>query len=137
MFQAGIKKTFNIRHFLIGDFDEETVPHTHVYAVEWRVGTLGLDENGFSVNIALMEELLEKLLRQLDDTLLNDLDFFENKQVSVENTALFIYRHLFEGLRQNNVDPAEFSGMEIKIWESDEAWAAYSTGTFGESVTQA
>jgi 6-pyruvoyl-tetrahydropterin synthase len=126
MFQAGVKKKFLARHFLRGDFDEETVAHSHDYLVYWRVATEDLDENGFSVDIALMEELLEGFLAEHKEKLLNDLPFFHNRQASVENTALYLHRKLSEGLEQHGVDPKPFIEMEVTIWESEEAWASYT-----------
>lgn len=125
MFQAGVKKPFIARHFLRGDFDEETVPHSHEYLVYWRVATEHLDENGFSVDIALMEELLEGLLTEHAEKLLNDIPFFHNRQASVENTALYLHQKLFEGLKEHGVDPKSFIETEVTIWESEEAWASY------------
>ena len=47
MFQAGIKKSFDARHFLRGDFAEESVPHTHPYQVEVICGAGELTRTDF------------------------------------------------------------------------------------------
>ena len=65
MYQVGIKNKFRARHFLVGDFGEETLPHEHEYMVEWICATHVLDENGFSMNIAVMEEKLQNLIDQI------------------------------------------------------------------------
>jgi 6-pyruvoyl-tetrahydropterin synthase len=93
--------------------------------VEWRVATSSLDENGFSVDIALMEDLLEKITSGIADRLLNDLEFFKERQASVENTALYLHQELSRALEEHGVDVDAFQEMEIKIWESDVAWASY------------
>jgi 6-pyruvoyl-tetrahydropterin synthase len=118
MYQVGIKHPLQATHYLVGDFEEEeTQLHTHEYLVEWICTTEGLDQNGFSVDIALMEETLE-------GQLLNDLPFFSRQQTSVENVACFLYQRLSEEMRASGgLDPVVQA--EIRIWESETAWAAF------------
>ncbi len=125
MYRVGVKGSFQARHFLHGDFGAETVPHSHKYTVDWMLCTETLDENGFSLDIAMLEEVLEIVLRDLDDRLLNDLEFFENRQVSVENTAAFLDEMLFGILEEREFPVSEVIECEIRIWESDTAWASF------------
>ena len=128
MFQAGIKKSFDARHFLRGDFAEESVPHTHPYQVEVICGAGELDKNGFSVDIALLEDVLSKNLEAIDGVLLNDLDFFARRQPSLENLAVYLWERIrgdLEAACRLESGPLP-SSIEIKIWESVTAWAAYA-----------
>jgi 6-pyruvoyl-tetrahydropterin synthase len=125
MYQVGIKNTFKANHFLVGDFGEETLPHEHEYVVEWICTTNVLDENGFAVNIAVMEEELQNLIGEIRGTLLNDLDFFKDRQVSVENMAHYIHTALVQNLSQNAFSLESVVEFQVKIWESETAWAAY------------
>jgi 6-pyruvoyltetrahydropterin/6-carboxytetrahydropterin synthase len=125
MYQVGIKNTFRAGHFLVGDFAEETEAHEHDYMVEWICSTNVLDENGFSVNIAVMEEELEKLIGEIEGKLLNDLEFFKDRQVSVENMAHFIHATLVESLNRREFSLESIVEFQVKIWESETAWAAY------------
>jgi 6-pyruvoyltetrahydropterin/6-carboxytetrahydropterin synthase len=125
VFQVGIKNRFRARHFLVGDFGEETRPHEHEYTLEWVCATAALDENGFSVNIALMEELLEAAVQDISGQLLNDLPFFDGRQPSVENMARFFHRGLFDALEGRGYPVSTIRESRIRIWESDTAWAAY------------
>lgn len=125
MFEVGIRNRLRAVHFLRGDFGEETVPHAHEYLVEWIVRTEGLDENGFSVDIALMEELLHSLVVELDGRTLNDLEFFARRQVSVEHLAMYLQQSLFEALRARSYPVAGIVGSRVQVWESDTAWAAH------------
>lgn len=122
MFAAGVKRKLQARHFLTGDFGDETVPHSHPYDVEAVGYTDKLDENGFSINIALLEEILEQTLAKIDDRLLNDLPYFKGKQPSLENLCLYLRNELIAGMAESgNGLPEE---LEIRIWESDTAWAS-------------
>ena len=124
MFAAGVKKGLNARHFLEGDFGEESVPHSHPYAVELVCRSQLLDENGFSTDIAAMESALEAVLNEIDDVLLNDLPFFGDKQPSLENLCIYLAKSVRAGLIERGSEPAE--PLEIRIWESDSAWASYT-----------
>jgi len=125
MYQVGIRNKFRATHFLLGDFAEETLPHEHDYIVEWICSTNVLDENGFSVDIAVMEEQLQRLIDRIQGKSLNDLEFFKERQVSVENLAQYFHTDLAEGLKKQNFSLESVIEFQIKIWESETAWAAY------------
>ena len=137
MYRVGIKRAFEASHFLIGDFGNETRPHSHEYSAHWIIETETLDRNGFSANIALMEELLEETTESLREVQLNDLPFFRGKQPSVENTAQFLLQELFRKIRAAGKDAGKAgendSGIELyrlkksemQVWESPNAWASY------------
>jgi 6-pyruvoyl-tetrahydropterin synthase len=125
MYKTGIKDTFRARHKLIGDFGDETVPHEHTYELEWIVSVRTLDENGFGVDIDLMTETLTGLLDDLNGAYLNELPYFNNRQTSVENTACYVLETLFEKLLRSGFDTKAVAESEIKIWESETAWASF------------
>jgi 6-pyruvoyltetrahydropterin/6-carboxytetrahydropterin synthase len=125
MFHVGVKNRFRARHFLLGDFGEESRPHEHEYAAEWVCSTMALDENGFCVDIALLEELLGQAIGTIEGRLLNELEFFRERQCSVENMCLFVHQNLFEGLESRGYPADTIVQSELKIWESDTAWASY------------
>jgi 6-pyruvoyltetrahydropterin/6-carboxytetrahydropterin synthase len=125
MYQVGIRNRFQARHFLRGDFAEESSPHEHAYELEWVCATEGLDENGFSVDIALLEELLEAEVGSVRGVLLNDLEFFRERQPSVENMARFLHQRLMENLRGRAEAASRVVRAELRIWESPQAWASY------------
>lgn len=123
MFTAAVSRPLRARHFLVGDFGEESTPHAHPYRIELRCATRQLDENGFSTDIAAMEETLESVLGEIDDVLLNDLPWFRSRQPSLENLAVYLVERLREGLDATDAAPAE--PLELRIWENDAAWAGY------------
>jgi 6-pyruvoyltetrahydropterin/6-carboxytetrahydropterin synthase len=125
VYQVGIKNRFKASHFLVGDFAEETRPHEHEYVVEWICATNVLDENGFSVDIAVMEEELQSLIAEIQGKLLNDLEFFKDRQVSVENMAHYVHTVLTQKLRGRGFSLQSVIEFQVKIWESETAWAAY------------
>lgn len=127
MYRTGVERMFTARHALRGDFGDESLPHTHSYRVEWICRTEGLDAGGFSVDIALLEQSLESLLSGLDDRLLNDLPFFENRQPSLENVAFYLHRELERSFVGAGGTLRPVSSMEVRIWESATAWASFES----------
>ncbi len=120
MFATGIQQDLQARHYLRGDFGEESRPHSHPYRVELICRTSALDSNGFSTDIDLLESSLHNTLAQIDNVLLNDLPFFKDRQPSLENLCIYIS----ESVRREIGTSAQ--EIEIKIWESATAWASYS-----------
>jgi 6-pyruvoyl-tetrahydropterin synthase len=108
----------------VGDFGDESVPHSHPYEVELVCRSEGLDENGFSTDIAAMEAALEKVLARLDNVLLNALAYFQDRQPSLENLCVFLCNELRGELASPG--PGPDGPVEIRIWESPTAWAAYT-----------
>jgi 6-pyruvoyltetrahydropterin/6-carboxytetrahydropterin synthase len=125
MYRVGITRKFTARHFLIGDFGDETVPHSHEYSVDWILSVKQLDENGFSVDISLLEDVLEKILTEIDNKLLNEMPYFRSRQPSVENSASFIYESLFSELERHGFQTGNLIKTEVKVWESETAWASF------------
>ena len=123
MFSAGVSRPLRARHYLVGDFGDESTPHSHPYRIELVSSTPSLDDNGFSTDIAAMEAVLEEVLGSIDDVLLNDLPWFAGRQPSLENLALYLVERLRDGLEARGAAPEE--PLEIRIWENEHAWAGY------------
>lgn len=123
MFQAGVSRPLRARHFLVGDFGDESVPHAHPYQVELISSSEELDENGFSTDIAAMEAALEETIAEIDDVLLNDLPYFRNRQPSLEHLAVYLVETVREKLAERAAAPT--LPLEIRIWENEHAWAGF------------
>ena len=123
MFSAGVRRELLARHFLRGDFGDESSPHSHPYLIEAVSSAGQLDGNGFSTDIALLETELEAVLADIDDVLLNDLEYFQTRQPSLENLCVYIRLSLLDRLRARVKElPSE---LAIRIWESGTAWASW------------
>jgi 6-pyruvoyl-tetrahydropterin synthase len=84
-----------------------------------------LDPNGFGVDISVMESVLELTLHEIDDRLLNDLEYFSGRQPSLENLAVYLEETLRSRLKQQSPD-VTLTESSVQIWESQTAWARYS-----------
>jgi 6-pyruvoyltetrahydropterin/6-carboxytetrahydropterin synthase len=123
MFAAGVSRPLRARHYLAGDFGDESTPHSHPYRVEAISRAAGLDANGFSTDIAALEAVMEEVLGGIDDVLLNDLPYFADKQPSLENLACYVAAEVRSGLDRRGAAPEQ--PLEIRIWENESAWAGY------------
>ena len=126
MYKAGITGTLTVRHALRGDFGEESLPHGHVYRIEWAVTASELGHEGFAVDIAEMERARDAVLSRLDGVYLNDLPFFSDLQVSVENFARFCIGELLGELGSRVALEKRHRSADLKVWENDTAWASLS-----------
>lgn len=126
MFATGIRRELTVFHAMRGDFGAEAHPHFHPYEIEWIIRTSHVDANGFATDIAAMKELLGTLAEELSGTFLNELPFFARRQTSLENLAVYLHGELARRLPAHS--PGERLSMEVRIWESSDAWASYQDG---------
>jgi 6-pyruvoyltetrahydropterin/6-carboxytetrahydropterin synthase len=121
MYTVAVRRDFIARHMLIGgDWGPENEPHTHHYVVEACLYGKKLGRHGFLFDICEVETHLDKLVDYFRDKTLNDLPEFEGLNPSIENFASILCRAL--GIEINT---EELTGLSIKIWENDAAWAEY------------
>jgi 6-pyruvoyl-tetrahydropterin synthase len=130
MYKTGVKAACRVRHQLIGDFGDETIPHEHEYLVEWICTVSELDEYGFGVNIDILNEKMAEALSGIDGKMLNHIPFFEGKQTSIENTAHYLSNALAEMLKQENYPLHSMRQWEVIVRESEDAWASFIYSDF-------
>jgi 6-pyruvoyltetrahydropterin/6-carboxytetrahydropterin synthase len=116
-----LQKAFDACHYLIGgDWGSENQPHAHHYLVEIRLSACVLDAQGYLVDLAALEPILDACVGHYRDRLLNDLPEFRETNPSIEHLAnRFCERFL------QRLDGHRFSAVEIRLWENKMAWASY------------
>jgi 6-pyruvoyltetrahydropterin/6-carboxytetrahydropterin synthase len=121
MYTLGLQRDFIASHYLIGgDWGAENLLHAHHYKVEVILSGDTLDQHGYLVDLAALEEALDGCVDGFRDKTLNDLPEFQNLNPSIEQLARLIHQNL---CRRLTVEA--HAAMEIKLWENDFAWAAY------------
>ena len=121
MYILGLSRDFEARHYLVGgDWGPENEPHTHAYRVEVRIETEDLDRHGYIVDLDDLDPLMNQVVDHYKGRLLNDLPEFEGLNPSIERLSRFFFDRLAQGLRSYN-----FETIEVRIWETDKAWAAF------------
>jgi len=95
--------------------------HGHNWKVEVSVAARRLSKEGIVIDFQVLKQKVEKILKTLDHTFLNDLPYFSKKEPSSENIAKYIFDRL----------KGEFKGhpavlKEVTAWESETSSATYS-----------
>lgn len=94
--------------------------HGHNWQVEVTVESGSLDSRGMALDFRVMKAALAEVVGRLDHKYLNEIPPFDSTNPSSENIA----RRIFEEMEKKVPLPARLA--RVTVWESDDAWAAYS-----------
>ena len=97
--------------------------HGHNWKVEVSVAARRLNKGGIVIDFQVLKKKVEKILKSLDHTFLNDLPYFSRREPSSENIAKYIFDRLKAELKGH---PAVLK--EVTAWESETSCATYSGG---------
>jgi 6-pyruvoyltetrahydropterin/6-carboxytetrahydropterin synthase len=120
MYELGVIRSFASAHQLLGYQGNCEELHGHTYSIEVTVRTETLDEIGLAFDFHDLKAMLDRILETYDHKLLNKVPPYDRINPSAENMARTVYQILKPQL------PPGVALAQIKIWESDNAWAAYS-----------
>ena len=121
MYMVAVKREFDAQHYLIGgDWGAENELHTHHYQVEVQLLGAKLDQHGYLVDIVDIESHLDSLVESYRGKTLNDQPRFSGLNPSIENFCRIFCQQLASSFQAANL-----SGINIKIWENEIAWASY------------
>jgi 6-pyruvoyltetrahydropterin/6-carboxytetrahydropterin synthase len=120
VYECGVTRRFRAKHALIGDFGSESRPHFHDYKVEISVRGSSLDEHGFLINLAELEQKADETVASLlFYSSLDQLPEIKGKNPSAENLAA----HFLEQIAQK-IDLGPLGRLAVTIWESESVWAS-------------
>jgi len=121
MYVVAVKRDFVAQHYLVGgDWGDENQCHSHHYQVEVELSGRLLDEHGYLVDIVDIEAQLDALVASFRDQTLNDLPEFAGLNPSIEHFARIFCEQL-----QSRLQTATLELIQVKIWETGIAWAAF------------
>src|SRR3974390_232449 len=121
MYSIAVKRDFVAQHFLVGgDWGEENQRHSHHYQVEVELSGQSLDEDGYLVDIVDIEAHLDALVAHYRDHTPNDLPEFAGLNPSIEHFARIFCKEL-----KKRIKATTLMAVQVKIWETGIAWAAY------------
>jgi 6-pyruvoyltetrahydropterin/6-carboxytetrahydropterin synthase len=123
MYELMVRRDFVAQHFLtVPNCGPENEWHSHHFELEVILRGDSLNQHGYLVDIDEVKEALDAIVDRYRDTTLNDLPEFEGLNPSVEHFARIVCDSLNDRLSTSTLE-----GMEVKIWEDEEAWASYAT----------
>ena len=120
MFEITVYSHFSGAHrlrYLHGKCEEL---HGHNWKVEASVVSGRLNKEGVVVDFKILKQKVEKVLKSLDHSYLNDLPYFSGKEPSSENIAKYVFDKLKGELKGH---PATLK--RVTAWESEAASATY------------
>ncbi len=94
--------------------------HGHNWKIEVSVVSNRLNREGIVLDFGILKQKVEKILKTLDHTYLNDLPYFAKKEPSSEHIAKYLFDQLKPEL---NRYPVKLK--RVTAWESDTSSATY------------
>ena len=116
MYRLRIESHFDAAHKLVGYKGKCSQVHGHRWKVEVFVLGERLNNIGILVDFEVLKRKLEKIVKELDHSFLND--FKEIGNPTTENISKYIFKNL-KGL-WNSVKLEK-----VRVWETPEAWCEY------------
>ncbi len=97
--------------------------HGHNWKIEVSVSSNRLGKEGIVMDFGILKQKVEKVLKVLDHTYLNDLSHFSGIEPSSENIAKYIFDRL-------KLELKGYQGKLKKVtaWESETSRATYFGG---------
>jgi 6-pyruvoyltetrahydropterin/6-carboxytetrahydropterin synthase len=120
MFTLCVKDSFAAAHKLIGYEGKCEDLHGHNFSVEAFFSGEKLGDDGLLIDFKILKDYLKNVLDSLDHKYLNEIPFFIEKASSAEYIAIYIF-----GEVEKQMKGGEAILKEIRVWESDKAYAAY------------
>ncbi len=120
MFIVGIETQFKAWHSIPlpdGTIEPE---HEHFWAVEVEVRGDAPSKGGMVINFAQLKSRLLDVTAKLNETVLNESDYFKDKCPTAENVAVYIFDRLEPTL------PDNIRLKSIRVSEQVGCWAIYS-----------
>jgi 6-pyruvoyltetrahydropterin/6-carboxytetrahydropterin synthase len=120
MFEISVYSHFSGAHrlrYLHGKCEEL---HGHNWKVEASVVSGRLNKEGVVIDFKILKQKVEKVLKSLDHSYLNDHPYFSGKEPSSENIAKYVFDKLKGELKGH---PATLK--RVTAWESEAACATY------------
>ncbi len=120
MFTLCVKDSFSAAHRL-EDYDGKCEElHGHNFMVEALFDGEQLGTGGMVIDFKILKNYLKDILKKLDHAYINNIAFFKQRASSSEYIAMYIYNEL-----KKMIDNGPVRLAEIKVWESETAWASY------------
>lgn len=120
MFEITVTSHFSGAHrlrYLHGKCEEL---HGHNWKIEVSVVSHRIGKEGVVIDFGVLKQKLEKVLKPLDHTYLNDLSYFSGMEPSSENIAKYIFDRLKTELRGQ---PGTLK--KVTAWESETSCVTY------------
>jgi 6-pyruvoyltetrahydropterin/6-carboxytetrahydropterin synthase len=121
MYSLSLQRDFIASHYPVGgDWGPENDPHAHPYRVDIRIPAERLDYHGYLIDLDELGQIIDTCVDAYRDRLLNDLSEFDQINPSIEHFCRRFFERFTAALGSKR-----FQRVVVRIWENEQAWAAY------------
>ncbi len=120
MYEVAIRARFAAAHRLNNYGGKCEALHGHNWVVEVGVQGAELDEVGLLMDFKVLKGHVRSTLEEIDHTMLNDHQYFAERNPSSELIAKWLYDQISAKLE----DPKLHVSF-VRVWESEDAAATY------------
>ena len=120
MFTLCVKESFSAAHRLEDYHGKCEELHGHNFLVEALFEGENLNKGGMAIDFKILKDYLKGVLESVDHKYINDISFFSQGASSSEYIAMYIYGEL---KKKTGNGPVRLT--EVRVWESEKAWASY------------
>jgi len=121
MYALKVQSYFNAAHNLRGYSGKCEKLHGHNWKVEVGIVSRELDKLAMVCDFKELKKKLEKILKMLDHSYLNQSPYFKKNNPTSEKIAEFIYYKLKESIKGK-----AFLLKEVSVWETQDSCAVFS-----------
>lgn len=101
LFSISTKGRFKAKHSItLGDETKEQM-HQHLWNVSASVASRNVDKTGIVMDFRKLKGALDDILSELNDSTLNQVEYFQKNNPSAELTAKYIFEKLETKLPKN------------------------------------
>lgn len=122
MFRIGVTRRFSAAHHLRGYKGKCEELHGHNWKVVAEVSSETLDSLGMVMDFGDLKKILDRILEELDHSLINEHPHFKENNPSSEELARYIFERLDDSL------DGPLSLFSVKVWESHGSYAVFTRG---------
>lgn len=119
MFTVSIETRFRASHSIALPDGSQEPQHEHDWAIVAEVGSERLNDAGVVMDFARLRSILSEVATKLDNISLGELDYFQSRNPSAENVAMYVYEKIEPKL------PDDVRLEFVRVGEQVGCWAKY------------
>jgi len=120
MYKVSVQSKFSAAHFLYNYKGKCENLHGHNWKVFASIFRKRLDSKGMVIDFKEFKKKLNEVLKTLDHSYLNEIDYFKKKNTTSENIAEYIHKQL--KIRLKSID---YDRLEVTVWETEDSSATF------------
>jgi len=140
MFTVSVETYFWASHQLVLPDSSKEPLHNHNWSVTAVLSSEKLDSMAVVMDFQKLKEMVDNIVAEFDNTVLNEIGYFQQNNPSAENVAKFIYEKLGPKLpkcvKLQSIRVVEEPGCSAKYETTDEGPRKAGTHTDSSGLTQ-